>query len=73
MSSTCLSDEDGLFGHPYNDRMEPQDIAAMARKHGIRLLLQFGSSVTGRLHPESDIDFAVLLERVPDSFELEAD
>lgn len=45
----------------------------MARKHGIRLLLQFGSSVTGRVHPGSDVDFAVLLERVPDSFELEAD
>ena len=53
--------------------MDPQDVSAVARKHGIRLLLQFGSSVTGQLHPASDVDFAVLLERVPDSFAPEAD
>ena len=40
----------------------------VARKHGIRLLLEFGSSVTGRLHPRSDLDLAVLLERPPRSF-----
>lgn len=45
----------------------------MTRKHGIRLLLQFGSSVTGRLHAQSDVDFAVLLERVPDTLAAEAD
>ena len=34
-----------------------------ARAHGIRLLLLFGSSVGGPLHPRSDVDVAVLLER----------
>ena len=53
--------------------MDPQEIAEIARKHGIRLLLQFGSSVTGRLHAQSDVDFAVLLERVPDTLTAEAD
>lgn len=53
--------------------MDPQDLARTAQKHGIRLLLQFGSSVTGLVHPDSDVDFAVRLERVPDTLEQEAD
>jgi predicted nucleotidyltransferase len=47
--------------------MDQQELSAIARKHGIRLLLQFGSSVTGRMHHASDIDLAVLLERLPES------
>ncbi len=49
--------------------MDPssEQIAPIARKHGIILLLRFGSSVTGRLHAHSDVDLAVLLERVPGS------
>ncbi len=39
------------------------DLDRIARAHGIRLLLQFGSTVTGRVHARSDIDLAVLLER----------
>jgi predicted nucleotidyltransferase len=39
------------------------DLDRVARRHGIRLLLQFGSSVTGKTHPGSDVDLAVLLER----------
>jgi predicted nucleotidyltransferase len=42
--------------------MDSHEVATIARKHGIRLLLQFGSSVTGRLHLQSDVDFAVLLK-----------
>ncbi|MFQ5521886.1 MAG: nucleotidyltransferase family protein [Candidatus Methylomirabilia bacterium] len=34
----------------------------IARRHGIRLLLQFGSTVSGRVHPRSDMDLAVLLD-----------
>ncbi len=45
----------------------------IARTHGIQLLLQFGSSVTGHLHPRSDVDLAVLLEQVPESFDQYAD
>lgn len=47
--------------------MDPKALASIAEKHGIRLLLQFGSSVTGQMHPHSDVDFAVRLERVPAS------
>ena len=35
----------------------------IARRHGIRLLLQFGSSVSGTVHPRSDVDLAVLVEQ----------
>lgn len=44
-----------------------EQIAPIARKHGIILLVQFGSSVTGKLHAHSDVDLAALLERVPQS------
>jgi uncharacterized protein len=47
--------------------MNPNELEALARRRGIRLLLQFGSSVTGRLHAGSDVDLGVLLERVPES------
>lgn len=53
---------------PSGDLIEP-----IARKHGIVLLLRFGSSVTGRLHERSDIDLAVLLQRVPDSLAAQSD
>jgi len=43
--------------------MDADGFAEIARKHGIRLLLQFGSTVTGAVHPRSDVDLAVLLER----------
>ncbi len=38
------------------------DLDRIARAHGIRMLLQFGSTVTGRVHARSDVDLAVLLE-----------
>jgi predicted nucleotidyltransferase len=55
--------------------MDPssEQIAPIARKHGITLLLRFGSTVTGRLHQHSDVDLAVLLERVPRSLEADAE
>lgn len=37
--------------------------------HGIRLLLQFGSTVTGRTHESSDVDLAVLLDKRPSSLD----
>jgi len=39
------------------------DLERVARAQGIRLLLQFGSTVTGRVHAKSDVDVAVLLDR----------
>lgn len=43
--------------------MDADALDRIARKYGIRLLLQFGSSVTGKVHPGSDVDLGVLLER----------
>ncbi len=49
------------------------DIESVARRHGILLLLQFGSTVTGATHPGSDLDIGVLLHHVPASFETLSD
>ncbi len=38
------------------------ELAQVARRHGIRLLVAFGSQVTGRTHGASDLDLAVLLD-----------
>ncbi|MBI4609286.1 MAG: nucleotidyltransferase domain-containing protein [Candidatus Rokubacteria bacterium] len=43
--------------------MSDSGIARIAETHGVVLLLQFGSSVTGRTHARSDVDLAVLLDR----------
>jgi uncharacterized protein len=40
-----------------------EDLKDIAQKHGIVLALKFGSSVTGQVHPKSDVDLAVLLDR----------
>jgi predicted nucleotidyltransferase len=45
--------------------MERAGLEAIARRHGARLLLQFGSSVTGREHAGSDVDVAVLFDGEP--------
>jgi predicted nucleotidyltransferase len=45
----------------------PADFSPFAREHGVRLLLQFGSTVTGRVHAGSDVDLAVMLDRPPAS------
>jgi predicted nucleotidyltransferase len=45
----------------------------IARKHGVAMLLQFGSSVTGKLHPRSDVDIGVLLDRPRLSLDEDAD
>ncbi len=50
--------------------MDPRELDEIARRHSVRLLLQFGSSVGGPTHPRSDLDLAVLLE--PTSGEVEA-
>lgn len=41
------------------------DLAQLAQRHGIRLLLQFGSTVSGQVHERSDVDIGVLLEKSP--------
>lgn len=42
--------------------MTDEALARIARRHGIRLILQFGSTVSGRTHERSDLDIAVLLD-----------
>lgn len=57
----------------YHVPVDPAALDTLAHRHGIVLLLQFGSSVTGREHAGSDLDLAVLLERFPESADAHAD
>ena len=41
--------------------METPDLERIAKKHGILLILQFGSSVTGKGHARSDVDLDLAL------------
>lgn len=43
--------------------MKEAPLEEIALRHGIRLILQFGSTVSGRVHPRSDLDLAILLHR----------
>lgn len=42
--------------------MDARSLEDVARGYGVVLLLQFGSTVSGRQHPRSDVDLAVLLQ-----------
>jgi predicted nucleotidyltransferase len=41
--------------------MDVERLERVAREHGVELLVQFGSTVSGREHARSDVDLAVLL------------
>jgi predicted nucleotidyltransferase len=43
-------------------------LRAIADAHGILLLLQFGSTVSGPVRPDSDLDLAALVRHTPASF-----
>ncbi len=45
--------------------MEEADFAAVAGRFGLRLLVQFGSTVSGHQHAESDVDVAALFDQEP--------
>jgi predicted nucleotidyltransferase len=45
--------------------VDSQALADLARRHGIALVIRFGSTVTGQTHPGSDVDLGVLFERLP--------
>ena len=45
--------------------MSDSPFDAIARRHGARLLVQFGSTVSGRIHDASDVDVAVFFEGDP--------
>ena len=42
------------------------DIANIAKKHGLNLVVLFGSQATGRVHEKSDIDIAILGKQAVD-------
>ena len=51
--------------------MDPPTLEEIAQRHGIELILEFGSMVTGNVHPRSDVDLAVLFRgRTPSLREL---
>lgn len=41
---------------------EKQALEDIASRHRVRLVLQFGSSLTGKTHPRSDIDLGILID-----------
>ena len=45
--------------------MSDSPFEAIARRHGARLLVQFGSTVSGQTHAASDVDVAVFFEGDP--------
>jgi predicted nucleotidyltransferase len=45
--------------------MDTKRLDDVCRRHRIVLLVQFGSTVEGRVHPGSDLDLAALTERRP--------
>lgn len=45
--------------------MERPELEALARRHGVSVLLQHGSTVRGTTHAHSDLDLAALFERTP--------
>ncbi|MBM3770310.1 MAG: hypothetical protein FJW27_03310 [Acidimicrobiia bacterium] len=51
--------------------MDANALAKIAERHGLALVVRFGSTVTGLTHPGSDIDLGILFERVPVSLEAE--
>jgi predicted nucleotidyltransferase len=44
----------------------------LARKKGILLVFVFGSSVSRRVHPASDVDIGILFDAVPDLSQINA-
>lgn len=42
--------------------MDTEQLAELARTHGVRLMLQFGSTVRGKAHAGSDVDIGVVLD-----------
>ena len=47
---------------------QAQQLAAVAKEHGLRLVLLFGSTVAGGTHARSDFDVAVRYASAPEDF-----
>lgn len=41
----------------------PEELKPLAEKYGLKLIVLFGSQARGQIHPESDVDVAVLPEK----------
>ncbi len=48
-------------------------LSRIAQKYDLRLVLAFGSSVTGQRHPRSDLDIAVRFDQRPVDFRTQAE
>ena len=51
------------------DKIKPK-IAAIAEKYGLDMVVLFGSQATGKTHPKSDVDIAVISEKPFDRFKI---
>ncbi len=47
--------------------MDPAGLDDVCRRHGVALLVQFGSTVSGNVHEHSDLDLAALVDGDPAS------
>ncbi len=53
--------------------MDTARLDDIARRYGVRLMVSFGSTVSGQVHSRSDLDIGVLLDRPTLSFREHAD
>ena len=51
--------------------MDSDALIEIARRHGLALVVRFGSTVTGRTHPGSDVELGILFETVSASLDAE--
>ncbi|MFH1890380.1 MAG: nucleotidyltransferase domain-containing protein [Candidatus Kuenenbacteria bacterium] len=47
---------------------QKQKISEIAKDHGIKMMVVFGSQVSGKIHQGSDLDIGILLNQEPDSY-----
>jgi predicted nucleotidyltransferase len=48
-------------------RTQQEELESIRQRHGLRLIVAFGSRVKGRMHDGSDLDLGVLAEAYPES------
>lgn len=66
-----MSGTSAAAAHRYNRQVNAHALGEVARRHGIALLIRFGSTVTGQTHSRSDADLGVLFDRLPQSLDEE--
>jgi predicted nucleotidyltransferase len=58
-----VQDEQTRKGRMTDLTRDNQDITAFCETHGVDLFILFGSSITGKFHPESDVDVALQFKK----------